>query len=362
MTNLQLTRAKENPIITKSMISPSHPNLQVIGVFNAAVTEYQDETLLLLRIAETGICNKDEAYVLPFYEDGKLRFNRITKQDYKKHYEARDKRSIHKKHNQTIRINGLTSLSHFRLARSHDGINFTIDKTPTLFPQTPYESWGIEDPRITKIGNTYHILYTAVSAQGVAVARISTKDFKAYKRHGVMLPPENKDAVLFPEKIRGKYVVCHRPVPKTIGSLNMWVAHADDLSYWGEHKWMMSPRENHFDSERIGAGAVPIKTDAGWLHIYHGANYAQTYALGAALSDHNYPERIIRRLKAPLLEPKTDYETNGFFSNTIFTCGAIRRTNDVIDVYYGASDDKIAMVSLSLTSLLEVLNDGTAIG
>ena len=194
----------------------------------------------------------------------------------------------------------LSSLSHLRLARSKDGYHFDIEKQPAIFPTEIYEEYGIEDPRMTNIGGTIFINYTAVSRYGVSVALASTTDFVHYTKHGVILPPENKNVVIFPEMIEGRYVMIHRPATTGLGNQQMWMGFSTDMVHWGEHAPFMSKRPGMWDSIRIGAGAVPIKTDQGWLEIYHGVNEQQGYCLGAVLMDAARPGEDHCALQHPL--------------------------------------------------------------
>lgn len=190
-----------------------HPGHEVIGVFNAGVARYRDEMVLLLRVAERPV-SPEPGIVRTSFVDfsggaGQLQTVDIAKNDSR--YNVEDPRTINYRGPENSGVAYLTSLSYLRLARSRDGIRFDIDDKPFLYPETAYEAWGIEDPRITQIDDVYYILYSAVSANGVGVGLASTKDFARCERHGLIFAPENKDAVLFPEKINGKYYALHRP-------------------------------------------------------------------------------------------------------------------------------------------------------
>ena len=134
----------------------------------------------------------------------------------------------------------------------------------------------------------------------------------------------------------------------------MWAAFSDDLVHWGDHKFVMRRRPGCWDSARIGGGAVPIRTERGWLSIYHGATESNRYALGAVLCESDHPERVIARSAEPLIKPETDYELQGFFGNVVFTCGATLE-GDVLTVYYGAADRLLCGAAGSLTEILDSL-------
>jgi predicted GH43/DUF377 family glycosyl hydrolase len=236
-------------------------------------------------------------------------------------------------------------ISRLGYAQSQDGFNFKRISHPAFEPQANYEAWGCEDPRITKIGGNYYITYTALfnrafSEKGSRVALASTKDFKSFTRYGVILPQfEDKDTVLFPEKIKGKYVMFHRIMP------NIWIAYSDDLLKWYGHKVVMRPRKGSWDCEYIGSGAPPLKTENGWLLVYHGVDAHKVYRLGAALFDLNDPSILLARQDEPILEPEENYERYGDISNTVFTCGAIEK-NASFYVYYGAADKTICVATV----------------
>ena len=252
-----------------------------------------------------------------------------------------------------------SSLSHLRLARSKDGYQFNIDKQPAIFPTEDYEEYGIEDPRMTVLEGVVYINYTAVSRFGVSVALASTTDFKTYTKLGVILPPENKNVVIFPERINGEYVMIHRPATTGLGSQQMWMAFSNDMLHWGNHVPFMGKRPGMWDSIRIGAGAVPIKTEYGWLEIYHGVNEQQGYCLGASLLALNKPSIILARSNVPFLIPETEYERTGFYGNVVFTCGAVvtdAPDHHVVSIYYGAADQYTCRADIELEDILDSLH------
>ncbi len=353
---MNVKRFQGNPIITPEDVKPYHDNHEVIGVFNAGVTEYNGETLLLLRVAERPISDNSEVVISPIVDsstgDGKLKLVELNVNDST--YDFSDSRVINLNDPKNKGTVYLTSLSYIRIARSKDGYHFTVDDEPFIYPGTERESWGVEDPRVTKINDTYYIQYSAVSAKGVAVGLISTKDFVTYERLGLMFHPENKDVAIFPEKINGKYYTLHRPVPKGIGKPEIWIAESDNLLYWGNHKYLLGLSDEGWDNGRIGGGAVPFKTKEGWLEIYHAADKNNRYCLGAVLLDLQDPSKILAKTELPILEPEEDYEVNGFFGNVVFTCGVIVK-DDQVRVYYGVSDTSMAVCELSLKEIMSKL-------
>lgn len=356
---MDVKRYPDNPIIAPKDIKPLHSGSEVIGVFNAGVAEYDGEVLLLVRVAERPISNNEDIVKVPYIEfendQGTLKIDELNVSDQT--YDFADPRTIYyREPNRTGAqdVAFLTSISHIRIARSTDGVNFTVDENAFIYPDTPRETWGVEDPRVTQIGETYYIQYSAVSPEGIGVGLISTKNFKDYERLGLMLHPENKDVAIFPEKINGKYYTLHRPVPGGIGKPEIWTAESDNLLYWGNHKYLLGLSEEGWDNGRIGGGAVPFKTDQGWLEIYHAADRDNRYCLGAVLLDLNDPSKIIGKTEVPIMEPEADYELEGFFGNVLFTCGVITK-GDNVRVYYGVSDTSMAVADLSLAEIMEQL-------
>lgn len=353
---MKVIRCEKNPLIVPDDVKPSRPDFKVDGIFNCGVTKYKDEILLLCRVAESVKCeNKDEVKIpIVIEKEGKDTLEVITyiKEEHPE-LDFSDSRQIMKEDKKGKKSVNLTSLSHLRMARSKDGVHFTVDEQPAIFPNAEEESWGMEDPRITKIENIYYINYTSVTKNGAATSLISTKDFITYQRHGIIFAPENKDVTIFPEKIQGMYVAFNRPVPSGIGNPEMWIAKSPDLAHWGEQKHFCGLSDGdleQWDNGRIGGGAVPFKTEKGWVKIYHAADKNDRYCLGAFLLDLEDPSKVIAKTKNPILQPEMDYEKNGFFGNVVFTCGCLQEENTII-LYYGAADDKICRVDIELSEL-----------
>ncbi|MGJ3205222.1 BtaManbiosPhlase [Geobacillus thermoleovorans] len=349
---MHLYRYEENPLITPNDVPPHHDGFEVIGAFNAGVAKFQGEVLLLLRVAERPMSDDPNIVKAPVWnpKTGKVEVYEFRKDDPR--YDFSDPRVI--KEAGAERFLYLTSLSYLRLARSRDGRRFVIDDRPFVYPSNELETFGIEDPRITYIDGTYYIYFSAVSPKGVGEAMVSTTDFRTVTHHGMIFAPENKDVLIFPEKINGKYYALHRPVPRSNGRPEVWIAESENLLHWGNHRFLFGLREGKWDSARIGGGAVPIKTEHGWLELYHGASDDHRYCMGAVLLDLNDPAKVIARSERPLVEPEADYEVNGFFGRVVFSCGALV-DGDVVKMYYGAADTSMACVELKLDEILDSL-------
>lgn len=259
-----------------------------------------------------------------------------------------------------LRVEGLEGASFFALARSTNGLDFVVDEYPAMKPaQKPpfsiYEERGIEDPRITRLDDAYYILYTAYSMHGTRVGLAKTHDFSTFERIALISQPENKDAVLFPRKVKGRYARLDRP--STFAGADIWISYSEDLIHWGDSQIVMETRPGYWDSKKIGAGAPPIATDRGWLEIYHGVkgtSAGNIYRLGCALFDLEDPSRLIGRSRIPVLAPSEYYERTGDVPNVVFTCGAVpdEVTGEVM-IYYGASDTSICVAMASIDDLVE---------
>lgn len=338
------------------MVQASSPNLEVVGVFNAAVIRHDGDVVLLLRVSEApkGIPPNEVAAAVYNPRSNLLEIQRWSRDS--PDLDLSDPRSI-----ETEGRTWLTSISHLRVARSTDGIHFEVERAPAMSAATEYESYGIEDPRITLIDDTYWINYTAVSPLGITTGLASTRDFKSFERHGLIFSPPNRDVTIFPEKIGGQYVALHRPMPEGLGKPAIWIATSPDMFSWGSHRYVAGARHASWDDEKIGGGAVPFRVNTGggkgWLEVYHGVTEATTtYSLGALLLDADDPGKVIARSREPILSPETPYEREGFFGGVVFTCGLLAE-GDLVRIYYGAADGVMAVADLSLKEILAGLSE-----
>lgn len=339
-----------NPLIRPDDLQPSRPDFEVIGTFNAGAIRHNDEVLLLLRVAERPVSQSSEVVLCPHLGvDGELVITRIPRDDGR--YDLSDSRMVRDRRTGDLL---LTSISHLRLARSHDGVHFTVDAIPWLSAAIPEEGYGVEDARITRIEDTYYINYTAVSRYGIATGLVTTQDFVHSKREGIIFPPANRDVAIFPQRINGLYACYHRPMPSILGTYNIWMATSPDLRHWGQHRPVLETQPDSWEAGRVGGGAPPLYTEQGWLSIYHAADKKDRYCLGAFLTPHDDPGRVIARSHQPILVPDAHYEQNGFFPNVVFTCGALL-DGDLLRVYYGAADAYIALAEVQLEKVLNQL-------
>lgn len=341
-----IKRFPENPLLTKNDIVPSRDDFAVECILNPGAFEFDGKKWLLMRIAERPP-QQPGMMSFPIMSNGKVEVLEFSLDD--PHLDATDPREIKYKGTGYI-----TTMSHLRLASSTDGINFTVHNNKNISGFGIHENFGIEDCRVAKIEDCYYLTYTAVSDNGYGVGMITTKDWSEYKRHGIIISGPNKDCALFEEKINSKYYCLHRPGMTIVGGNYIWLAQSKDLEFWGRHQCIAKTRKGMWDSERIGSGAAPIKTREGWLQIYHGADHNHRYCLGALLLDLNDPAKVLARSVAPIMEPETEYEKDGFFGNVVFTNGHII-DGDEVTMYYGASDEYICGATFSINEVLDSL-------
>lgn len=351
-------------LFTPKQIKPSLDNWEIKGIFNPAAIRRDDgKILVMLRVAEQQI-HKGKLSACPLIaEENKLLSQKIDKIEIK---------SI--KDNALILKDGtcrLKTISHLRKAiLNKNGFDIeSIDKLPS-FTGTSFEGqYGVEDPRITKIGNDYLMTYVTVSInEGVCTSLAISKDLQKWKRKGIIFREQNKDVVLFPEKINGEYVALHRPEGSIkINNPSIWVSYSKDLVYWGKEKSIIQPRKDSWESERIGAGTPPIKTKKGWLLIYHGVKkvkvkntvkkkYANVYSAGGVLLDLKNPEKILARspAKKPLFAPEKIYEKKGFVNNVVFPTAAVPDIDkENLLIYYGAADSITAVRKIRLKDIFK---------
>ena len=232
--------------------------------------------------------------------------------------------------------------------------------TPVFEPSGESELNGCEDPRITEIEGQLLMAYTALrefshlQVYQIALTAITKADFLQRKWNWATrrLPfpgIRNKDAVIFPEKIDGKYIMLHRIDP------DICIAYSEDLVHWCDISSVMKPQVEGWDNWKIGVGGQPIKINEGWLVIYHGVNTERVYSLGVALLDSEHPDQVLYRSKQSLLAPKEDYERFGKVPNVVFSCGNII-IDDKLFLYYGAADNVICVATITMDKLLSFIH------
>ncbi|WP_094605900.1 Beta-1,4-mannooligosaccharide phosphorylase [Sporomusa silvacetica DSM 10669] len=265
------------------------------------------------------------------------------------------------------RVEDRRGFSHLTKAISNDGVsNWQIDKVPTLEPDPenyPEERWGIEDPRITwlvELGK-WAITYTAYSRGGPLVAMALTDDFIHFERHGPIMPPEDKDAALFPRRINGKWALIHRPITANyVPGTHIWLSSSDNFNHWGDRQVLMHARRGGWwDGGKIGLAAPPIETAAGWILLYHGVRQTASgsiYRLGLALLDLDNPIKVLHRSDEWVFGPTEWYEREGDVDDVVFPSGWVLDNNTgLLKMYYGGADSCIAVATASVGDLLEYI-------
>ena len=345
--------------------------MEVVGAFNpGAILSADDqdgdgEVVLLVRVAERPKARQPGRTALPRWEPGQ---GIVVDQVHNDELEMIDARVVRKKADGALR---LTFISHLRVMRSRDGRTIDALDGPRFVPETKFETYGVEDPRITRIDGRYYITYVAVSVHGAATALASTSDFQTFERHGIIFCPENKDVVLFPEKIGGRYTAIHRPNPSMhFSPPAMWLARSDDLMHWGGHEPLLTSTrqagQGVWDAGRVGAGCPPLLTPCGWLEVYHGNNQSQqrdgtdkgvgAYFGAAFLMDADEPRRIVGHSGGPILAPQEEFETDGFLPNVVFPTALVQR-GEIMLIYYGAADAHTGVVGFDRGALLAACTD-----
>jgi beta-1,2-mannobiose phosphorylase / 1,2-beta-oligomannan phosphorylase len=344
---------KKTPLLKPMDFKPSFSKLKVLGVLNPGVVRRKDKKIVMYaRIAESARHKDGKKLVCPVMtskNNYRARFESIHKSDIVKTGEWKE---IYFKDG-TCR---LPHLSHFRKIILSEG-GFKVEKIEQVpaFAGIPGESeYGVEDPRITEISGKYYMTYVGVSVvNGVSTYLAESKDLKKWKRLGLIFIEQNKDCIIFPEKVKGKYVAFNRPESNfEFSKPGIWISYSKDLKYWGKGGNLMRPRSG-WEAGRIGGGAPPIKTKKGWLAIYHGMRGdgdKRVYSGGAVLLDLKNPEKIISRSSArkPLISPTEKYEKSGYISNVVFPTGVVETLDkEGILVYSGGADSIVSVRGIS---------------
>lgn len=264
------------------------------------------------------------------------------------------------------RVEDRRGISHLSVARSANGIDgWSIDTEPLLAP-TPditTEQWGFEDPRVVWVDelSRWVITGTAYGPAGPAVFLATTEDFTTVESYGIVRHPEDKNAALLPQRIDGRWVLLHRPKTEFGGARGeILLSRSTDLVSWSSPEQVLQPRNGAWwDSLRIGMGPPPLRTEHGWLLIYHGVKdtvSGEVYRVGLALLDLDDPTRVLRRLPAWILAPRAPYERTGDVPNVVFPCGLIHDpASGECRLYYGAADSSICLATGRLDDLLEAV-------
>lgn len=256
---------------------------------------------------------------------------------------------------------GNDNISRLGYATSLDG--YTIKERfeqPIFEPANDSEKDGCEDPRLSQADGQLVMTYTALKEYDhlqvyqVSLTTISEKDFSNRNWNwGPRKLPfpgiRNKNAAVFPEKIKGRYVMLHRIDP------DLCIAYSDDLNRWCDIMSVMKPRADNWDNWKIGVAGTPMKINEGWLVLYHGLNVDRMYSLGIVLLDKENPDQVLYRSKEHILAPKEDYERFGKVPNVVFSCGNVI-IDDKLFVYYGGADNVLCVATMKMDELLALIH------
>lgn len=247
------------------------------------------------------------------------------------------------------------------IAESEDGYNFKVGAEPFLTPSSDtvfgeYEEYGVEDVRISQIDDEFLLTYSAYSRHGVRIGLAKTRDFKTVERISLITQSDLRNVVIFPEKINGLYVRLDRPHSE-ISKWSIWISYSPDLVHWGNSKLIIKPETYHWDEMKIGPGATPIKTDKGWLNIYHGVFETMSgvvYRLGVALHELKDPSIIIGVADEWILQPEDPWEITGYVTNVVFTCGAVAEDDGSVKIYWGGADSVMCVGTAHINDLVDM--------
>lgn len=257
-----------------------------------------------------------------------------------------------------LRVETVDIKNYFWVAESDDGFNFKVWDKPIDIPEDDefreYTTGMIYDPRITRIEDDYYITHACHSEHGVRVGLLKTADFEKFEWLGFISEVDNRNAVIFPEKINGYYIRLDRPLTQDDRG-NIWISYSPDLIYWGRSK-CIAKTGGGWAWKKIGPGAVPIKTERGWLEIFHGVHVmcsGYVYHLGVMMLDLDDPSKVVGRGKAPILSPGELYERVGLAMNVVFTGGAVLDDDGEVKIYYGGADTVQCVATARIDDLIQ---------
>jgi predicted GH43/DUF377 family glycosyl hydrolase len=258
-------------------------------------------------------------------------------------------------------------IPHFLIARSKDGIHFDIGTKTIATPPNEYpyigHGDGIFDTRITTLDGFHYITYNVSSALGGRIRLIRTADFESFDDLGFITSIDHRNCVIFPQKFNGLYARLERPNGEGSTGGDIYLSYSPDLIYWGKTQLLLQKSTRYWESHKIGPGAPPVRTDAGWLVLYHGCRQHMNgimYNAGAMLLDLKDPSKVIGKMRACLMWPEEEYEFRGNVPQVVFPAAAVAGNHaDELFVYYGAADSSICLATVSISALVNrCLADG----
>ena len=349
-----LKRQFERLLLSPTDLEPVRDDFRVVGVFNPGAIMVNGEVILMVRVAERPLEQRAGYTALPRWSpEVGLEIDWVGDDTL----EVVDPRVVKRKADGLVR---LTFISHLRVVCCGDGRSVREFTDVRFLPGSELEEYGVEDPRITALDDRFYITYVSVSRHGAGTSLASTTDFKSFDRHGMIFCPENKDVVLFPERIGGEYVALHRPNAATpFCRPEMWLARSSDLIHWGQHECLHGGGAL-WETGRVGAGTPPVWSSDGWVEIYHGNRQPTRpgevgmYSTGVLLLDSHNPAKILRKTATSIFEPTAEFERTGFVPDVVFPTGIVEMGSSYL-VYYGAADNCTAVVEFSHDEVLNAL-------
>lgn len=349
---------KEDVLIEPKDIKPTSGKFEVIGTYNPAAIRLPNEDIVLyMRVLE--ILKKNESkdyYYVPRFI-GEKKFEMKLDRFYKKDVTSKSKFDI-LFGDGTKRLFFISHLRRVVLDKTGFKIK-SIDSKPSFPGLKTDGELGIEDPRIVKLGDRYVMTYVSLSRQGnVSTSFAISEDCLNWKRKGTIFSEMNKDVVLFPEMVRGNYYIFNRPEGGfEFTPPHVWMSTSKDLINWGRNRPLKLAKKGEWDYDRVGAGAPPLKTEAGWLLLYHGAidkkeeqssgafKEVPSYEVGAALLNLKNPRKIIAKARKPIIAPERKYEYHGIEDkHVVFPTGLVRDRNDKYVLLFSGGGDRVVTV------------------
>ena len=366
---------KDKVLLIPNDIKPSSNKFEVLGVLNPAAVRLNDRRILLyVRVLERLKKRQDLRYFYVPRFVGKNNFEVKIDKIKKKPGINGDDFAVYFKNGTKC----LTYLNHFRrVYLDKTGINvLKIEQKPSFYGLANDSELGVEDPRIVKIAEKYYLTYVGITRkESISTYLAESNDCIQWKRHGIIFGQQDKDVVLFPEKVNGNYVVFDRPEGSfQLHPPNIWIAFSKDLVYWGKPKAItLSSKTKEFG--RVGSGPPPLKTEKGWLLIFHAVTLIhqkgliyflkkvigtkveegpKMYCVWAALFDLNNPEKLIARSHHPVLVPRKKAEISSEGKRVIFPTGIIEDGKDIL-LYSGIGDKSVSVKKITLKDIFKTL-------
>lgn len=264
-----------------------------------------------------------------------------------------------------FRADWLCMTPYLHVGRSADGLAWTIDEEPLKLtspvPELGKMSFSY-DPRLCKIGDRYYVTWCN-AYHGSTIGQAWTKDFKTFHQLENAFLPFNRNGVLFPRKIGGKYAMLSRPMGQgmAINYGDIFYSESPDLTYWGKHRIVLTRGPRKWERVKIGPGPIPIETREGWLLLYHGVSDtcdSFVYCVGAALLDLDQPWKVLHRCRFPIMSPEVIYETAGYVGNVVFPTAVLADgATGRLAIYYGAADSYTAVAYAQTDELLAYVKE-----